>query len=146
MINKLFTGGIWILVGASVGFWITHAANPVASPLERDDSGPASIAQNAQASGESRLLQALPAPIAVKALPAIAVFATIAKNDGAGIIQISINNGPIETVRVGDMVTKDLKLVRVTPTEVQLNYVADDTIAKVLTLPPLPKLPEPEGS
>ena len=49
----------------------------------------------------------------------------------------------IETVRVGDMVTKELKLARVTATEVQLNYAVDDSIAKVLTLPPLPKLQEP---
>jgi len=74
------------------------------------------------------------------------VLATIAKDNGAGIVQISINSGPIETVRVGDMVTNDLKLVRVTPTEVQLNYVADNTIAKVFVLPPLPKMPEAGGS
>lgn len=143
MINKLFTSGIWILVGISAGFWITHAVNPVTSSNERDTPKPTGIAQNAQAQAGLRLLQSQPTPLTLKALPAIAVLATIAKTNGAGIIQISINNGPIETVQVGDMVTKELKLARVTPTEVQLNYAADDSIAKVIALPPLPKLPEP---
>lgn len=143
MKNKLFTSGVWILVGISVGFWIIHATNPVTSSTEGDHSKPTGSAQSAQAPAGLRLLQSQPTPLAVKTLPAIAVLATISNNDGSGIIQISINNGPIETVRVGDMVTKELKLARVTPTEVQLNYAADDSIAKVLALPPLPKLQEP---
>jgi hypothetical protein len=144
MINKLLTSAVWISVGLSLGFWITHAASPSISTPGQGSPAPTRVVEKIQTRGGLQLLQSKSTPQVVKALPGIAVLATIAKENGAGIIQISINNGPIETVRVGDLVTKDLKLVRVTPTEVQLNYAADDSIATVLALPPLPKLPEAE--
>jgi hypothetical protein len=145
MINKLLTSAVWISVGLSLGFWITHAASPSISTPGRDRPAPTRVVENIQTRGGLTLLQPKSTPSAVKTLPAIAVLATIAKDSGAGIIQISINNGPIETVRVGDMVTEELKLVKVTPTEVQLNYASDDSTAKVIALPPLPKLPEAEA-
>lgn len=146
MINKLLTSGVWISIGLSVGFWITHAASPAIPTPQRNNTQSTRVGENTQKLGGLKLLQSTSAASVARTLPAIAVLATIAKDNGAGIIQISINSGPIETVRVGDMVTNDLKLVRVTPTEVQLNYVADNTIAKVFVLPPLPKMPEAGGS
>jgi hypothetical protein len=145
MINKLLTSGVWISVGLSAGFWITHAVSPSIPPPGRDTPAPTRVVESTGIRGGLQLLQSKSTPQVVKALPGIAVLATIAKENGAGIIQISINNGPIETVRVGDMVTEELKLVKVTPTEVQLNYASDDSTAKVIALPPLPKLPEAEA-
>ena len=142
MINKILTSAVWISVGLSLGFWITYAASPSISTPGRDSPAPTRVVENTGVRGELKLLQSKSTPAVVKALPRVAVLATIAKENGAGIIQISINNGPIETVRVGDMVTEELKLVKVTPTEVQLNYALDDSMATVLTLPPLPELPE----
>ena len=74
-------------------------------------------------------------------LPDVTVFAVIAEQTGYGIVQMSVNNEPVNTFRVGDLVEPGLQLTAVTKNEVLLSRVGAEQAVLRIPLPETPKLP-----
>ena len=141
MTSKFLTFGVWLSVGLSVGFWLTQfnsavEPNQISSVTQPETPQPDTESQRAL-----KILSAPRVPVTPAKLPNVTVFAVISEQTGYGIVQMSVNNEPVNTFRVGDLVEPGLRLTAVTDTEVALSTVGTEQVVLRIPLPKLPELP-----
>lgn len=141
MPSKFLTFGVWLSVGLSVGFWLTQVNSPVHPSQISSVTQPEAPQPDAESQQALKILSAPRAPVTPAKLPNVTVFAVISEQTGYGIVQMSVNNEPVNTLRVGDLVEPGLRLTAVTDTEVVLSTVGTEQVVLRIPLPELPELP-----